>query len=186
MKKITAYLGLILLLHSCTDPNPNLEREGEDMLDVNQLEKGSIALSYRDTIYIPIYTQIFMEHDSWKLGLTPTISIRNTSLKDTIYIEEIDHYNSQGELIHQYHDKIVFLGPVQSIEYVVAEQESDAEARIGGSFIVNWGANSSKVKPIFQGIMISSHGPQGVSFLTEGVSISARPFEEIEESNILK
>lgn len=83
----------------------------------------SVELPYRDTIYIPMYTEIYMEHDTWKLQLTPTISVRNTSLKDTIYIEEIDHYNSQGELVHQYHDNILFLGPLQSIEYVVAERE---------------------------------------------------------------
>ena len=178
MKKITSDLGLILLLYSCTNPNPNLEREGEDMLDVNQLEKGSINLAYRDTIYIPIYTEIYMEHDTWKLGLTPTISIRNTSFKVTMYIEEIDHYDSKGGLVHQYSDCILFLGPLQSSEYVVAERESEDEAMIGGSFIIIWGANSSKVKPIFQGIMISSHGPQGISFLTEGVSISGETLRE--------
>jgi len=62
-----------------------------------------------------------MEHVTWKLELTPTISVRNTSFKDTVYIEEIDHYNSQGELVHQYHENILFLGPLQSIEYVVAD-----------------------------------------------------------------
>ncbi len=178
MKKIAAYFALVVFLYSCTTTDPNIKKESENILDVNQLRKGSIELSYRDTIYIPIYTEIYMEQDSWKLGLTPTISIRNTSLKDTIYIEEIDHYNSQGELVHQYHENVVFLGPLQSIEYVVAERESESEAMIGGSFIIIWGANSSKVKPIFQGIMISSHGPQGISFLTEGVSISGGALKE--------
>ena len=174
MKKITAFFALVVFLYSCNITDSNLKKESENILDVNQLRTGSIELSHRDTIYIPMYTEIYMEQDTWKLGLTPTISVRNTSLKDTIYIEEIDHYNSQGELVHQYHDNIVFLGPLQSIEYVVAERESESEAMIGGSFIIIWGANSSKVKPIFQGIMISSHGPQGISFLTEGVSISAK------------
>ena len=178
MKKITAYFALVVFLYSCTTKDPNLKKESENILDVNQLRKGSVELSYRDTIYIPMYTEIYMEHDTWKLGLTPTISVRNTSLKDTVYIEEIDHYNSQGELVHQYHENILFLGPLQSIEYVVAERESEFEAMIGGSFIIIWGANSSKVKPIFQGIMVSSHGPQGISFLTEGVSISEGTLSE--------
>ena len=178
MKKITAYFSLIVFLHSCTNIDPNLKKESEDILDVNQLKKGSIDLSYRDTIYIPMYSEIYLEHNERKLGLTATISIRNTSLKDTIYIEEINHFNSQGEMVHQYHDNILFLGPVQSIEYVVAERENHTKAMIGGSFIIKWGANSSKVKPLFQGIMISSHGPQGISFLTEGVSISGKTLRE--------
>jgi hypothetical protein len=89
MKKITTYFALVVFLYSCTGTDPNLKKEHENNLDVNQLRKGSVELPYRDTIYIPTYTEIYMEHDTWKLQLTPTISVRNTSLKDTVYIEEI-------------------------------------------------------------------------------------------------
>ncbi len=64
------------------------------------------------------------------------------------------------------------------MEYVVTKREKETTAIIGGSFIIKWGANSSKVKPIFQGIMISSNRPEGISFLTEGVSISEKTLKE--------
>ncbi len=172
MKKITVFLGLILFLHSCIDSNLNLKRERVDMHQVNQFHKGSIDLPHRDTIYIPIYSEIHMEHNARKIGLTVTMSIRNTSLKDTIYIEDINHYNSQGELVRKYLNDIMFLTPMQSTAYVI--EESEIERELEGGFIVNWGANSSELKPIFQGVMISTHGPQGVSFITEGVSVSAK------------
>lgn len=171
MKKITTYLGLILILQSCENPNQDLKKEGVNILEVNQMYNKSIDLLYRDTIYIPIYSEIYVQNEVRKLRLSNTISIRNTSLKDTIYIEDINHYNSQGELIHKYQDNFLFLAPLQSIQYIIKKRV--AEKGIESSFIVIWGANSSEVRPIFQGVMISAYGRYGVSFLTEGVSISS-------------
>jgi len=37
--------------------------------------------------------------------------------EDTIYIEKINPYNSQGELVYQHYNNILFIGPVQCIEY---------------------------------------------------------------------
>ncbi len=172
MKKISAYFGLILFLCSCVDVDSNLKLEIADMHQFNQLPKGSIDLTHRDTVYIPIYSEIHMEHNSRKIGLTVTMSIRNTSLKDTIYLEDINHYNSQGELVHKYLSDMMFLTPMQSTAYVV--EDSDIKSDLEGSFIVNWGATTSEVKPIFQGVMISTLGPQGISFVNEGVSVSAK------------
>jgi hypothetical protein len=172
MKTITIYLGLILFLYSCIDLDTNLKRERVDLHEVNQLYKGSMDLAHRDTIYIPIYSKVPIEHNARKHGLTVTMSIRNTSLRDTIYIEDIDYYNSQGELVRKYLNDIMFLTPMQSTSYVI--EESDIEREVEGSFIVNWGATGSKLKPVFQGVMISNHGPQGISFITEGVSVSAK------------
>jgi hypothetical protein len=59
---------------------------------------------------------------------------------------------------------------MQSIEYVI--EEDDVKGGTGANFIVNWGALKNDVKPIFQGVMISTSGQQGLSFVTEGVSIS--------------
>ena len=105
-----------------------------------------------------------------KIGLTVTISIRNTSLKDTIYLEDINQYNAQGKLVHKYLNEMVFLSPMQSTAYVI--EESDNQREVEGSFIINWAATNSEIKPIFQGVMVSTHGTQGVSFITEGVSVS--------------
>jgi hypothetical protein len=172
MKKITFYVGLIVFFNSCIDTYPNLKRQIVDIPKMNQLLRGSIDLPNRDTIYIPIYSEVNIEQNTRKLGLTVTVSVRNTSIKDTIYIEDINHYNSQGELVHKYLNDIVFLTPMQSIAYVI--EGTDIAGEVEQSFIVNWGATSSKLKPIFQSVMISNHGPQGISLITNGVSVSAK------------
>ncbi len=172
MKKITVYMGLFLFLYSCIDLDPNLKRKSVDLHEANQMIKGSLNLPHRDTIYIPIFSEIPIEHNARKLALTVTLSIRNTSNRDTIYIQDIDYYNTHGEFVRKYLNDIRFLTPMQSTTYAI--EESDIEPEVGGSFIINWGATTSKLKPIFTGVMISNHGPQGISIITNGVSVSAK------------
>jgi len=59
-----------------------------------------------------------------------------------------------------------------NMEYVIEEQ--DTAGGTGANFIVNWAATSSEANPLFEGIMISTNGQQGISFSTQGVSISKR------------
>lgn len=166
------FIAIFLLFASCAKPGPNLNEEGQDVLEVNQTYLETIDAAYRDTVYIPIYSDIYSESKHTKFNLTATLSIRNTSLTDTIYIEDIDYYDTEGDLVRHYLEKILLLRPLQSIEYVI--EEKDTAGGTGANFIVNWAAHHDDVKPIFQGVMISTLGQQGISFLTEGISISRR------------
>ena len=74
--------------------------------------------------------------------------------------------------MHRYLESTILLQAMQSIEYVI--EEEDVKGGTGANFIVNWGAFKNDVKPIFQGVMISTSGQQGLSFVTEGVSISRK------------
>ncbi|MEZ4887990.1 MAG: DUF3124 domain-containing protein [Chitinophagales bacterium] len=173
MKNTILYLTILFFLaQSCVDINPIVDTQEENLINVNHIDTKNIELAYRDTVYIPIYSDIYSKTKDVKFNLTATLSIRNTSLSDTIYIEDIDYYNSHGQMIRQYIDSALFLNPMQSIEYVI--EEDDKAGGTGANFIVNWAANSPDLVPMFQGVMISTHGQQGISFLTEGISISKK------------
>ncbi|MEL6253197.1 MAG: DUF3124 domain-containing protein [Bacteroidota bacterium] len=143
--------------------------EGDD-LGPKETFVEDLELGFRDTVYVPIYSDIYSETKDVRFKLTATLSLRNTSLQDSVYIEDIDYYDSQGNKVRSYIDKNLLLGPMQSIEYVV--EEDDTVGGTGANFIINWGANTAGLKPVFQGVMISTHGQQGISFTTEGVSVS--------------
>ena len=161
---------LFLILTSCDSIDPNLNEQGQDKLENNLVYVDDIDISYRDTVYVPIYSEVYYSgNQNVTFYLTSTLSIRNTSLKDTVYIEDIDYYDTDGKLIKQYLDASLLLHPMQSIEYVI---EKDEKIRgTGANFMVNWGANNPKVKPIFQGVMASIKGQQGITLLTDGVSV---------------
>lgn len=173
MNKYIAYFLMISILAITACEQLVQPIEGDSTggnVGLEEVYVESAALSIRDTVYVPIYSDIYSETKDIRFNLTATLSVRNTSLSDTIYIEDIDYYNSNGDLVRHYLEKILLLKPMQSIEYVI--EEEDTEGGTGANFIVNWGTNDSSVKPIFQGIMISTNGQQGISFMTNGVSIS--------------
>lgn len=172
----STFLLLILcfvLFQSCERPKNPQKPSPDPILDKYNSTTNSNDLLYRDTVYIPIYSDIYSETKDVKFNLTATLSIRNTSFRDTIYIDDIDYYDTDGKLVRHYLvEQTLELSPMQSIEYVV--EEDDTEGGTGANFIINWAANSKNISPIFQGVMISTNGQQGISFLTEGVSISQK------------
>lgn len=172
IKKIVYTIAILGLLSSCLDNNPNLNEEGQNVFQANAVYVEKKNLSYLDTVYVPIYSEIYNESKDVIFHLTATLSIRNTSMQDSFYVKTVDYYDTNGALVRKYLEKTILLKPLQTIEYVI-EEEDDAGGT-GANFIILWGADRSDLKPMFQGVMISTHGQQGLSFTTEGRSISRR------------
>ncbi len=167
---LSLFSFLLLGFYSCFDDSPNLNEEGENILTIREIEIDKESLAIQDTVYVPIYSDIYTKTSSSKILLTATLSIRNTSFKDTLFINAIDYYNSAGELARKYiKDKPIFLSPMESIEYVIEQEDNDGGT--GANFIIDWGSRNPLTKPVFQGVMISTIGQHGISFTTEGVSI---------------
>lgn len=165
------YILIPFMWFSCDlEQNPNLNKEGENILETNEVYIDAKELAWQDTVYVPIYSHIYSRSKKVEFFLTATLSIRNTSLTDSIYIEDIDYYDTNGKLIRQYLDKVLLLQPMQSIEYVIEEEDKVGGA--GANFMVYWGADKSHLRPVFQGVMISVNGQQGVAFRTDGISTS--------------
>ena len=163
---------LVISFFGCIENNPNLTDTGEDILEEKQVYIDAIDLGHNDTIYIPIYSDIYVESRHERYYLTATLSVRNTSLTDSMFVRQIDYYDTNGNLVREYLDKILLLKPMQSIEYVI--EKDDKIGGAGANFIVTWSARHDDLIPVFQGVMISTQGQQGLSFVTEGVSISRR------------
>lgn len=155
------------------DKNPNKDTYGQKVIQSNEIE-GQIPLTYThiDSIYVPIYSDIYSRSKDSRFLLTATLSIRNTSYTDTLLISTIDYFDTQGELVRNYLDKTIFLKPMASIDYVI--DEDDDTGGIGANFIVVLHNQSERVRPVIQAIMISTNGQQGIAFTTEGISISKK------------
>jgi len=122
-----------------------------------------------ELVYIPIYSDIYYVDSKHTFSLTATLSIRNTSFKDSIYIFAIDYYNSGGKKVRRYNESTLLVKPMESVEFVV--ENKDDTGGVGANFVVEWGAMPGAQKPYFQGVMIGTTGQQGISFTTEGIVI---------------
>lgn len=125
------------------------------------------ALSIRKKVYVPVYSHIYMVSGQQVQQLTATLSIRNTSYRDTFYISDVVYYGSQGEVLKRYLDSTLLLPPMHSVEYVVEQEESKGGA--GANFVVGWGARQAVSKPLVQAVMVGAR--VGGAFICEGVEM---------------
>ncbi|MBV5312470.1 MAG: DUF3124 domain-containing protein [Prolixibacteraceae bacterium] len=127
------------------------------------------AFETTELIYVPIYSDIYYLDSKHTFSLTATLSIRNTSFKDSIYVFFIEYYNSSGQKVRRYNESTLLVKPMESVEFVV--ENKDDTGGVGANFVVEWGAKPGAQKPYFQGVMIGTTGQQGISFTTEGIVI---------------
>ncbi len=171
IKCLPILLILLWCLSSCYEKDPNENTYSEKVLETQEI-KGVLPteLAVVDSVYVPIYSDIYSRSKDTCFLLTATLSIRNTSFTDTLIIKTIDYYDTQGDLVNEYLNEPIFLAPMASIDYVIDEEDESGGS--GANFIVVWASEAQQVKPVIQAVMIATNGQQGVAFTTEGVSIS--------------
>lgn len=121
------------------------------------------------TTYLSVYSSIYSLNEDQTHNLTATVSIRNTSEKDSIFLTKASYFNTKGELIRDYVDFPVVVLPLETIEIIIASK--DVSGGTGANFLFDWKKKSTTSAPIFEGIMISTSGSQGISFTTNGKRI---------------
>lgn len=119
-------------------------------------------------VYVPIYSDIYNQTRDSRTLLTATLSIRNTSIRDSLFVSKIDYYNTQGDLVRSYIDAPIYLKPMESIDYVIEQQDTSGGS--GANFLIDWYAKK-QLNPLFQAVMVGGLGAQAFSFTTEGIEV---------------
>lgn len=170
MRNLFKIFFITFILISCqneAEKNPVQKVDWES----KQTEINDFSSFTQGKTYLPVYSHIYNLHENTNFDLTSTISIRNISLTDTIYILKADYYNTSGNNIRQYVKKPIFVKPMETLEIVIYEQ--DIEGGSGANFVFEWAIDSiQKNPPLFDGVMISTYGQQGISFTTKGIQIN--------------
>ena len=169
-KFIFSFLFLSLFF-ACSSPNPNTNLEGKDELRSLEIETeiNHDQMPFKDLVYVPIYSDIYVDAQNQNTLLSATLSIRNTSFSDSLFVSKIDYYNTIGELVRSYIDLPISINSMATVNYVI-EREDDTGGS-GANFIVELSSNNSNMKPIIQAIMIGENGNKGFSFSTDGYSL---------------
>lgn len=172
--KILIFFLTTLFLNSCLEQNPNLNKSGEDELKSLEVEKtlDKEQIHFKDIIYVPIYSDIYIEKTNPQQQLTATLSIRNTSFNDTLYISKIDYYNTDGILVRKYIDKTISLNPMGTVNYVIEKEDNSGGS--GANFIIELNAINADIKPLIQAIMIGHFNNKSFSFSTDGYSLTGK------------
>lgn len=133
--------------------------------------KRAINLSLKDSLeygktYLSIYSQIYSMSEHKTHNLTSMVSMRNTSDSDTIYLLKSEYFDTHGKLVRTYFDQPIYLAPLETTEIII--DEVDTSGGTGSNFIFEWKIPKNSSEPLFEGIMTSTMGQQGLSFTTSG------------------
>lgn len=168
MKRIVLFLVFFMCFISC-------EEEGKlSSLDPVIWKNRAANISAADSLvkgetYLSIYSQIYNRNESNRHNLTAVASLRNTSSTDTIYITRALYYDSHGKVIRTYFDFPIYLLPMETVEIVI--DELDELGGTGSNFIFDWQKKEATTEPLFEGVMTSVMGQQGLSLITQGKRI---------------
>ncbi|NGX84674.1 DUF3124 domain-containing protein [Aequorivita sp. KMM 9714] len=116
--------------------------------------------------YLSVYSHIYSISLKKTQNLTAMISLRNVSETDTVFISKADYYSTNGDLIRQYFKKPIYLKPLETVEIVI--DEADNYGGSGAKFIFDWSSKMETPEPLFEAIMTSLRGAQGLSFTSTG------------------
>ncbi|QWV95504.1 DUF3124 domain-containing protein [Geomonas oryzisoli] len=130
---------------------------------------SDVRLSKGQTVYVPVYSNVFSGPRSLPFQLAATLSIRNTDMDSWLRIASIDYYDTSGKLLRRYRDMPLSLAPLAST-YVHIE-EKDVTGGFGANFIVKWQADRTINTPIIECVMIGATSGQGISFVSPGQPI---------------
>ena len=168
IKHLFTALFVSALLFSCNEPQEKPISKNIDQEERKAKLSASDSL-YTGKSYLPVYSQIYHHEAQKTVNLTITVSLRNVSASDTLFLKSAKLFDTAGQEVKQYLNHPVYLTPMETVEVVIAEM--DTAGGTGGNFIFDWAIGDQNNPPLFEAVMISTLGQQGISFTSRAVRI---------------
>lgn len=166
---ISILLVVGVLFFSCK-PSTEVEKVPLDENWANRISKlKPERIMDQGSTYLSVHSQVYSKNAHSMVGLTVSVNMRNTSLKDTVHIFETKYYDTHGKMIRNYLERPIYILPMETLQIIIPEL--DIEGGAGGNFMFDWAITDSSYAPIFDAVMISTLGQQGLSFKSYGVRL---------------
>lgn len=127
-------------------------------------------LSKGETVYVSVYSNVFVGSVKEKFQLSSMLSVRNTDPKHSITIMKADYYDTDGRIVKSYIFTPVRLNPLASKYYFI--EPPDERGGEGANFLVKWTAKEHVNQPIIETLMLNLYGKQGLAFRCSGQIIT--------------
>jgi Protein of unknown function (DUF3124) len=162
------------LVGACSQPSPSNSDKpaaiGElarlpPLFPNEEVSPNTLKGGQSQTVFVPAYSHVYYRTGQEYL-LAITLSVRNTSLTDSILLTTVRYYDTKGNLAKEYPKKGVHIPPMATAEFFV--QDEDTSGGSGANFIVNWTAKKGISEPVVEAVMIGTTSGQGISFTSPG------------------
>lgn len=169
MKRYLSCLIMVVSLTACTSSQSSQAPAAQ--LKTVTLD-NTVKIVAGQTVYVPVYSNIYTVEKNRTIDLTATLSVRNTDLTHSMIVSSVNYYDINGKLVRKYLEQPVELGKLAATNFVIAQE--DASGGAGAAFIVEWVAQNQISPPVIEAVMINTGGNQGLSFVSPGRVIKNR------------
>ncbi len=121
-------------------------------------------------VYVPVYKNLY-NSEKGHIPLNTILSIRNTSLTESIIISKVDYYDTNGKLLKSYINGPFSLSKMATKDFVISSDELSGGT--GANFVVKWDSEKKISTPIIEALMYGSTGTHSFSFSSRGQEIEA-------------
>jgi len=130
---------------------------------------SEVTLATGQTVYVPVYSSVFVGDRSLFFHLAITLTIRNTDPKRPMTVVFANYFDQDGKLVKKFLPEPIKLQPLASTTIFI--QEQDTAGGVGASFLVQWKSEHAINVPIIEAVMIGTRLGQGISFVSPGRQI---------------
>lgn len=168
---VFASLGILTSCDKSLD-DPNImysEKHQDPIVELKVTSKVDRSkFRYKETFYVPIYSDIYTDRDNRKVLLSATLSVRNTTLTKALYINKIDYYDTDGALVKSYINNPIELPAMATLNYIVEKEDKGGS---GANFIIEVEGIDETVTPVIEAVMIGNFSNKSFAFTTEGTPV---------------
>lgn len=132
-----------------------------------------------ESVYVPIYSHIYVEDKDRSALLACTLSVRNTDPSGSIVLTSAKYYSTDGKMLQEFIPTPVQLGPMATADFVVSRPNESGGS--GANFVVTWRASTKVSEPLLESVMIGTGSSQSFGFTSRGVVISRHSKSEIQK-----
>ena len=130
---------------------------------------AEFRLSRGETVYVPVYSNVFVGPKALPFNLATTLSIRNIDPSHPLTIISVEYLDTNGKPVRRYLARPLSLAPLAT--HYIHLEEKDTAGGFGAKFIVRWESARVINTPIIECLMIGATSGQGISFVSPGQEI---------------
>ncbi len=124
------------------------------------------ALVVSGSVYVPLYSSLYVGGQRSLKNLSATLSLRNTSADQALIVTSMTYFDANGKAVVDLLDVPHALAPMAT-----AEIYTDQSGTSGGpvaTVVVKWGAETAVAPPLVEAVIIGNYGAKSISFVSRG------------------
>ncbi len=126
------------------------------------------AFPVSGSVYVPLYSSLYVGGRRSLKNLSATLSLRNTSADQALIVTSVTYFDGNGKAVVELLDVPHVLAPMATAEFY-ADQSSTSGGSVA-TVIVGWGAETSVAPPLIEAVILGNYGAKSISFVSRGES----------------